>query len=593
MDRRLVDFKEDLAVKKVYTLMPTNFFFDAHFHPTLKKHFAGSKPDSQGRVFSNPWTTAVTKDFIKELNGLQRCALRPLVEHSLASLSQLNDNQFKLGVAALFFPDKGLMRLITDSKAFMKLINKGKLGELLVGKSFEALKESNDAFITVQRDLELLKSANAGGQEVGMLKDSTFQPNPEDLPQLAFSLEGLHCLRSDLRETNPEKVIRDILTNLDALRSRNIRILFINPVHIDDSNELFANQAYAMDAFRIGGFDEKHLRPKGNGLTEAGKQMIKELHSREILVDVKHMGWIARRQLYAFRKAKNITAPLVCSHAGFTGCWFDNPGGKFSDYILAPPDTEGPHGIRLNKANPYLTDNSIGFNVSSINLFNEDILAIFQSDGLIGISLDQRVLGYSDVVDIPNGDNDPRPEKTNVIRIADGQNGELILLTDTDYISPEEFKAEKQFRTLSQNPDIRKRGVFARKRRINVADLHAWHFYLHIVHAIQVARIVGGEDAAHTMLTRTLCIGSDFDGLIDGLDCCPDMGHIGALKQKFIKEFAGFLNEIRTPLKITLPDGLSVEQVADRIFYENGRDFVLRRLEAMNKNSVRPGDVIV
>ncbi len=203
------------------------------------------------------------------------------------------------------------------------------------------------------------------------------------------------------------------------------------------------------------------------------------------------MGWIARRQLYAFREAENITAPLVCSHAGFTGCWFDNPGGQFSDYIIAPPDTEGPHGIRLNKANPYLTDNSIGFNVSTINLFNEDIVAIFQSDGLIGISLDQRVLGYSDVVDIPNGDNDPRPERTNVIRIADGLNGELILLTDTDYISPEEFKAEPQFRAVSKKPDIRKRGVFARKRRLNVPDLHARHFYLHIVHAMQVARIIG------------------------------------------------------------------------------------------------------
>ncbi len=169
----------------------------------------------------------------------------------------------------------------------------------------------------------------------------------------------------------------------------------------------------------------------------------------------------------------------------------------------------------------------------------------------------------------------------------------MILLTDTDYISPEEFKAEPQFRTLSKNSAIRKRGVFARKRRTNVADIHARHFYLHIVHAMHLGASIDPVSGARTMLTRILCIGSDFDGLIDGLDCCPDMGHIGALKQKFIREFAGFLSEIKTPVKITLPVGLTIEQVADRIFYENGRDFVLRRLDAMKRKPTQPDEVII
>ncbi len=129
--------------------MATNFFFDAHFHATLKKQFAKPAAASDSDAFSNPWKTAVTADFLKKLNDLQKCALRPLVEHSLASqssLSQLNDNGFKLGIAALFFPDKGLMQLITESKAFMRLINKGKLGDLLVGERFTALQYVNGCF---------------------------------------------------------------------------------------------------------------------------------------------------------------------------------------------------------------------------------------------------------------------------------------------------------------------------------------------------------------------------------------------------------------------------------------------------------------
>lgn len=512
---------------------------------------------------------------------------------SQSSLSQLNDNNVKLGIAALFFPDKGLMSLITDSKPFMRLINKGKLGELLVGKRFEALQKSDDALKTVENDLELLKSTNAEGQVVELLLGGTFDPQPNDLPQLVFSVEGLHCLRTNLDETELAKIHKDILENLDKLLAREIRIVFINLVHIDSSNELFANQAYAVDAFRVGGFKEQHLRPTGNGLTEAGKQITKQLNAREILVDVKHMSWLARKQFYEFNTQQNNPKPIVCSHSGFTGCWFDHPGGQFSDYILELLLLDGRHGIRLNKANPYLTDNLVGFNVSTINLFNEDIEAILQSDGLIGISLDQRVLGFSEIVDKPTTNNEPGPEETNVVRIADGTSNGLALLTDMDFISFAEFQKEAQFQKLSQKAAIRKQGVFALNKRGNIADLHARHFYLHIVHAMQVARMIGGEAKATTILTRTLCIGSDFDGLIDGLDCCPDMGHIGALKQKFIKEFGNFLNEIK-PVKINLPDGLSVEHIADRIFYENGRDFVLRRLDAMKNQPAipNPGEVI-
>ncbi|MEZ4901195.1 MAG: hypothetical protein R2822_05240 [Spirosomataceae bacterium] len=80
------------------------------------------------------------------------------------------------------------------------------------------------------------------------------------------------------------------------------------------------------------------------------------------------------------------------------------------------------------------------------------------------------------------------------------------------------------------------------------------------------------------MLTQTLCIGSDFDGLIDGLDCCPDTSAIAHFRARFVEEFADFMEEA----EVTLPSGLTMDFIAERIFYKNGRDFVLRRLDAMN-----------
>jgi hypothetical protein len=95
-----------------------------------------------------------------------------------------------------------------------------------------------------------------------------------------------------------------------------------------------------------------------------------------------------------------------------------------------------------------------------------------------------------------------------------------------------------------------------------------------------------GEEGIKKMLTQILCIGSDFDGIINGLEIARDCTAISELKIRFITEFPNILKTYRRmftystgPSISNLPNGLSIEKVADRIFYENGRDFILNRLE--------------
>lgn len=96
----------------------------------------------------------------------------------------------------------------------------------------------------------------------------------------------------------------------------------------------------------------------GNYITPRGYQLIDLLYSplngRRIFIDIKHMAKATRQEFYAYRKLHYPEAPIICSHTGVQKYY----GEK-------------------------------------INMDDEDIKEIFTSGGLIGIELDQRILGYN------------------------------------------------------------------------------------------------------------------------------------------------------------------------------------------------------
>ena len=111
------------------------------------------------------------------------------------------------------------------------------------------------------------------------------------------------------------------------------------------------------------------------GITELGLLALDQLLSRDngrrILIDIKHMSAKARKQFYKIRKesysANNDFFPIICSHAAVNGISTLNE-------ILTKEDKD-----RHNN-NKY-------FNAWTINLTNEDISEIIESDGLMGIIL--------------------------------------------------------------------------------------------------------------------------------------------------------------------------------------------------------------
>lgn len=102
---------------------------------------------------------------------------------------------------------------------------------------------------------------------------------------------------------------------------------------------------------------------------------------RRILVDVKHMSACARQTYY--RKIiqpcrdKNVRIPIIASHTAYSGI-------KTLDELVQQVRHESDRKARSTSKKP--------FNTWSINISDEDILEIFKSKGLIGISFDERIL---------------------------------------------------------------------------------------------------------------------------------------------------------------------------------------------------------
>lgn len=559
-------------------------FFDAHLHLTLKNQF------SENGNSSSPWKEITREDLKDGMRDIDRFLKHGLVEKMFASQSSVDmlfEGGYQLVVMPLFAPDIELVRAIKKKKAFYNIIAKNQQGKfkMLVNlcRYDDLAGETNPVSIALN-DLNLLTLTHPehpGKKVVYLQKSSDWDPAAADTLFVVGSVEGVHTLRSDLLEINTDLILEDIKTNLKTVQTKGLKLLMINLAHIDGSNKVFANQAYAMDGMRSIGFKEEDLRPQGCGLTDAGKKLVDFLEGDKICSDVKHMSPLARFDLYKYRRQKGITSPIVSSHSGLCGISFKSDDEEYSDYVFKKQKTGNSFEFRVGKPSKYsfpgFDSVQVGFNASSINLFDEDVKEIYESDGLLGISLDERVLGFTMVSKTSKG-----KYSKNVEEWSGTFGGYTPMMTDTDFISVEE--CEK----LGLDKEPRKKFL---NRCVNAEDLHQFltdphdlkkelqfcHFINHILHCVRLGIQFEGEKGVEKMLTQVVCIGSDYDGLIEPIDITVTCRQIRDLKARFIRDFESAINRNH----LFLPQNWTVSQLADRIFFENGRDFVLRRLDAM------------
>jgi len=399
-------------------------------------------------------------------------------------------------------------------------------------------------------------------QSFNILRRESFaRPLPKNKVNVFFVIEGCHSLvdsGNGMDIANQPFPPAEILANLDTLLAK-APVISVNPVHMQPSN--LANHAFAIQLANI-----QHFIPRGNGLTSDGRTVIQGLFDRGICVDTKHMSYQSRLNLRAEIDANRFrnVQPLVCTHTGFTGI----PFRQWANFITR----KIPNGqaVYVELAKSMHVQNRPGrpgaptFNISTINLFDEEIVWIVQHGGMIGLSLDRRIIGY-----VGKHDDDPT-----------GRDPDSPFIVDKEYISAAEW-------TAFQIPDVAISKSVTEDDCMTMAELEESaegsipsrdeffcdHVLLQLKHYLQVCIDAG---IALETAQQHICMGSDFDGLINPFINMPTVKDMDDLKNYIRKNFSIFLESLEDSKQWQAQ--LNVAQFVEDLFYNNGFNFVKSRL---------------
>jgi len=405
---------------------------------------------------------------------------------------------------------------------------------------------------------------------------------------IVFSVEGGHAF---LKETGSAS--ENLILLKKRAKQEGFCLLYSILTHLTRIDEVNGQQELATFSYGMKMIKDKVFHPRQKGISQEGLRFIDAAYSvREqlapMLIDIKHMSLYSRKQFYAYRKehpelinlnGNNFkTIPIIGSHCGVTGISWK----KFADEVLSAEKEGDAVAVRIARPKAGNNPRKAWFNPWSINLFDEDILTIVESGGLIGISVDQRVLGFESLLGKVTGST--------------------FKLFGEEYLSKEEFEelgvevdelaermsahveAVKDEQVLS---DQAKEALFIGEQEFN-KRLHTYYFCYNLLHILNVAfqhyceLNQGDDNDAIDKAWSHVCIGSDFDGLIDPINSFRNITewkdferrlkkHLEDARDYYVKE----RNNIHLPIKGKKKD---ISEYINQLLFTNGKNFVQKWL---------------
>lgn len=534
-------------------------FFDFHCHPGFKSLLspAGREP--------SPWKSLQARFMVNTpvgnsigINKLFNGAL-----NSQSSLSQLVTGKVNLVGIVLYATEKqmaaGVLERNIVSEGDINLLDPGKLNIIRQGNTYYEHTKNNIEVLLNHPTPGPGDDVVPAGANFKFIKsiDEYDRNDLETIHGIAI-VEGMHSFSNDVfSDTVEEDIARNLEDFIQRYADQNVRIFACNITHLQHLP--FGAHASGLQFIR-----DSLFFPETTGLTQLGKKIVQLLHDKKILVDIKHMAYSARIALYAFRDINGLTQPIICTHAGISGCKMDDRL-KFlrsAPRLISADDRNPPEVVEVWQIEhlkpkgrvkpPNSTNPMSAFNVSSINLYDEDIIRILNSRGLIGISLDQRIVGY--------------PAES----IGHGAD---IFPSDIEFISAKDahvfFGPGNPASTpiFNGNLDEVLRGSEAEDHNTFTHDSHARYFLNQVIHILRVAKQAGQLDNA----VKRVCIGSDFDGLINAIDCCETaMSYAG-----FKAQLGRIMREDRFWDGTGLNRGeVDIDELLDGLFFDNAFEFL-------------------
>ncbi|RKR84043.1 membrane dipeptidase (peptidase family M19) [Mucilaginibacter gracilis] len=474
-------------------------FFDLHCHPGLKTLF---RPQD-GTQFS-AWETLgaarVFGDILSSQCSLQQITLR---------------RQVPLICMTLHPPESGMLdQFIIRAGAsvlFRQLMDVHRLQEMYSGADgYQSVFAEELANLTaLPRPADNISAQVA----VKFLKHwGDFRPQDTGTVHAVFNIEGGHALYSHADQPGTVKEATD---NLDAFLALGYLILYLTPTHLTPNQ--FINHAYGNKILTKG-----PLLPRGMGITPDGMALIRHVYARGLLIDVKHMSLLSRLQFYRLHALHFPDRPIIASHAGLVGYYaFNEPGDAFLGWAVNEVVTADY--VELKGVNNRGLMVGTSFYPLSINLFNEDIVAILKSGGMIGISMDVRILGGKDNDQALQHDY-LSPAEYAVLKLPDAEREKKIAeLADNLWAgaAPAAETVPADQAVWQPVVETESAELFTASVPTAVGPLLTEHARLIANHLLQIHFVA--DISGLPLPWQQVCIGSDFDGLIEAVDCCKNI----------------------------------------------------------------------
>lgn len=202
---------------------------------------------------------------------------------------------------------------------------------------------------------------------------------------MVLTIEGAHSIGTDKC-----KSVQDISDRIKFIKEMwEVPVFFITFAHHFDNH--LCGHAHSIPG--MGKVLMKQRKHMNEGFRRNGNRIVRETLGLSlsgepdpslgyrILIDVKHMAARSRQEYYQLvkeRLTKGDRIPVIASHCGYSGI------NTLQDHI----DCE-------KKEKDDFCDPSGKFNAWNINMCDEDIEMIVKTQGMFGISFDQRILGIT------------------------------------------------------------------------------------------------------------------------------------------------------------------------------------------------------
>ena len=502
-----------------------NKFADLHSHCSLLSFNSGVKAKYNKNL--DEIDQPDIKDMVNEEGMFP-------AKYSQADFGSLNDAGVKLVFASLypvernFFEPKGLLKIIKwlGLEKFVLNIDKKRIKEI------EADKKHENYFKELNSEYELLKEnqsttmhplCNTPYQIVSTYEHlSKLQSDSPDTIAVVLTIEGASAFGiSDKSIVNTELKTK-VLNNINTVKdwsSKDGKSSYC-PLFVTFCHHFYNNLAgHSLSSPNVNIDQKKGIN---DGFTDFGKQVLKKLLSknegkRRILIDIKHMSIASRKEYYQFLEDnyKENEIPIIASHCAVNG----HAGFSEACSDINISDKSKPKDIKKGPIAEY--EKSQTLNPWSINLFDNEIIQIHKSKGLMGIIMDQRVLaGGLKVYEVKKKYTWSVPEP----------------FDDNDWFGNKQFQ-------------------------FDWTEL----YFKQIVHIYNV--LLNNATPAEECF-NSICIGSDFDGMINAIDAVNTSTRFAILEQNLILHI--------TKNKVNFKEALnkiSPEEIVEKIMYKNVVDF--------------------